>query len=103
MDKSFEQTVFQGKHTDGQKAHEKMLNFTIQKNSNQNHSTMLPHTCEKDQRFIKKTKNKKLTINVGKDVEKREPSDMVHIQWNISHKRNEIMPFELTWLDLQIK
>ena len=56
MSKSFEQTVFQGKHTDGQKAHEKMLNFTIQKNSNQNHSTMLPHTCEKDQSFIKKKK-----------------------------------------------
>ena len=33
-----------------------------------------------------KNKNKKLT-NVGKDVEKREPSHMLHIQWNISHKK----------------
>ena len=34
-----------------------------------------------------KKKKKKLTKNVGKDVEKREPSDVVPIQWNISHKK----------------
>ena len=38
------------------KRHMKMLKFSIQKNSNQNHSTVLPHTCKKDQSFKKKKK-----------------------------------------------
>ena len=57
MDRGSKQTVFQGKHIDGQKAYEKMLKFIIQKNTNQNHNTMLPHICEKDQNLKEKTKN----------------------------------------------
>ena len=38
---------FQRKHTDGQQTHEKTLDFTDhQRNANQNHSEISPHTCQ---------------------------------------------------------
>ena len=43
MGKGPKETFFQGRHTDGQKAHEKML---IQENANQNHNEIPPHTCQ---------------------------------------------------------
>ena len=55
--------IFQRKHTDGQKACEKMLNITNhQWNANQN------HTCQNGC-YQKKTTNN----NVGEDLEKEEP------------------------------
>ena len=38
--------VYQRQYTDGQQAHEKMLNITNhQGNANQNHNEISPHTC----------------------------------------------------------
>ena len=39
------QTFHQGRHTDGQEAHEKMVNITnYQRNANQNYNELLPHS-----------------------------------------------------------
>ena len=39
---------FQRRHTDGQQAHENVLNITnYQENANQNHNEIPPHTCQK--------------------------------------------------------
>ena len=39
------QTFVQRRHTDGQKAHEKMFNITnYQRNANQNYNEVSPHT-----------------------------------------------------------
>ena len=44
MDRGPEQTLFQRRHTDGQQAHEKMLNITNhQGNANENHNEMSPY------------------------------------------------------------
>ena len=44
-----EQIFFQRRHTDGQQAHEKMLNITNhQKNANQNNKELSPHTYQND-------------------------------------------------------
>ena len=47
MGRGQEQTFFQRRHTEGQQAHEKMLNITNrQRNSNQNHNEISPHSCQ---------------------------------------------------------
>ena len=47
MDKRPEQTFLQGKYTDGQQAHEKMLNITdYLRNANQNYHEIPPHTSQ---------------------------------------------------------
>ena len=47
MDRGFEQIFFQRRHTDGQQAHEKMLNITNdQGNANQNCNEIPPHACQ---------------------------------------------------------
>ena len=47
MGRRLKQTFLQRRHTDGQQAHEKMLNIVIyQKNANQNYNEVLPHTCQ---------------------------------------------------------
>ena len=46
MGRGIEQTLFQRRHTNGQQAHEKMLNITnYQGNANQNNE-ILPHTSQ---------------------------------------------------------
>ena len=35
-----------------------------------------------------------MPIDSGMDKE-----DVVHIYWNISHQKNEILPFAATWMD----
>ena len=61
-----EQTFFQGRHTDDQQAHEKMLNIdNFQRNANQNNSEK-SHLSEW-------LSSKRLQItNVGEDVKKKE-------------------------------
>ena len=50
-------TCFQRRHTDGQQAHEKMLNITDhQRKANQNHNEISPHSCQ--MAIIKKTTNR---------------------------------------------
>ena len=42
-----EQTLLQRRHTDGQQAHEKMINTANhQRNANQNHDEISSHTCQ---------------------------------------------------------
>ena len=45
MDRRTKWTFFQ-RNTDGQQAHEKMLNINHWENTNQNHSEKSPHTCQ---------------------------------------------------------
>ena len=43
-----EKTFFQRRQTDGQQAHKKTLNIANhQRNANQNHKEISPHTCQK--------------------------------------------------------
>ena len=47
MGKRPEQTVLQGRYTDGQQTHEKMLNITdYKRNANQNYHEISPHTSQ---------------------------------------------------------
>ena len=47
MDRGPEKTLFQRRHTNGQQAHEKMLNITNHRgNANQNYSEIQPHTYQ---------------------------------------------------------
>ena len=57
---------FQGRYTDDQKTHEKMLNIVNhQRNANQNHNEVSPYTCQNDCH-----QGDNMT-NVGEDAEKR--------------------------------
>ena len=70
MGKGLELTFHPKKFTDGQEAHEKLLNITnYQRNANQNHNEVSPHTSQK----WASSENLQ-TTNAGEDVEKREPS-----------------------------
>ena len=58
MGRRTEQTFFQRENIDGQQAHGNMLNITNhQRNANQNHNEISPHTCQNGI-IQKKTKNK---------------------------------------------
>ena len=47
MDKRSKYTFNQRRYTDGQKAHEKMLNVTnYQRNTDQNYNEVTPHTSQ---------------------------------------------------------
>ena len=51
--------MLQWRHANSQKAHEKMLNITnYQRNANQNHSVLLPHTGQNGHHQKKSTNNK---------------------------------------------
>ena len=69
MGRRSEQRFLQRRHTDGQEAHENILNITnYQRNANQNYYEVSPHTSQNGHH----QKNLQ-TINAGKGVEKREP------------------------------
>ena len=46
MDRRPKYTFSQRRHIDGHQASEKMLNVTNQRNANQNHREVSPHTCQ---------------------------------------------------------
>ena len=72
MEEKPKQTFVQGRHTDGQEAHEKMLNIiNYQIDTDQNYNEVSPHTSQNGhhQKVYKK-------IIAGGDVEKRE--SLVH-------------------------
>ena len=49
MNKGPEYILLQTGHTDGQQTYEKVLNITNhQRNTNQNHNEISPHTCQID-------------------------------------------------------
>ena len=57
-----EQTFFQGRHTGGQEASEKMLSIAnLQRTTNQNHNKISPHPCQYDYYLKKKTTQKQKT------------------------------------------
>ena len=63
-------TCFQRRHTDGQQAHEKMLNITDhQRKANQNHNELPPHT------YWLLSKRQQITV-AGEDV-----GTLVHCWW----------------------
>ena len=65
MDRRSKQAFFQRRHTDGQKAHEKMLNIPdYQRNANQNYSEVIGQNAHHQKRLQ--------TINAGEDVVKKE-------------------------------
>ena len=73
------QTFLQSRHADDQQTLEKMLNITnYQRNANQNHNEVSPHTGQNghNQKALQ-------TINAGEGVEKREPSYTVgrNVNW----------------------
>ena len=73
MGKRPEETVLQGRYTDGQQTHEKMLNIADRKrNANQNYHEIPPHTSQEWPSFL-----------TGGAVEKREPSCTVggNVNW----------------------
>ena len=73
------QTFLQRRHTDGQKAHENMLNIVnYQRNANQNYNEVSPHTGQNGHH----QKNLQ-TINAREGVEKRELSYTVggNVNW----------------------
>ena len=79
MGRRTEQTFFQRENADGQQAHEEMLNIiNHQGNASQNHTEISPLHLS-DWLSSKRIQ----TINVGKDVEKREPSYTVggNVNW----------------------
>ena len=79
MGRRSKQTFLQGKHTDGQKTHEKMLNISnYQRNANQNFSELSSHTIQNGHH----QKNLQ-TINAREGVEKRESSYTVggNVNW----------------------
>ena len=58
-----EQTFFQRRETDGQKAHEKMLNIiNYQVNANQNNNKISFHTCKNG--YYKKPRNNKCWLKM---------------------------------------
>ena len=68
MGRQHEQILFQRRHPGGEQTHKKMLNITHhQKNTNQKHNEIPPHTC---QNGLKLTTEE--TTDVGKDAEKGE-------------------------------
>ena len=47
MDRSLKYTFLQRRHTDGQQAHEKMINIAnYQRTANQNYNEVSPHTSQ---------------------------------------------------------
>ena len=82
MGRRTKQTFFQ-RHTDGQQAHESMVNITnYQRHANQNHNEVSPHTGQNGHH-----QNNLQIINAGEDVEKREPSKCFggNVSWCIHY------------------
>ena len=70
-----DQTFFQRVHTDGQQAHEKMLNITnYGESENKNHNEVSPHTCFR-MAIIKKYTNNKSWQGCG------ENRTLIHCRW----------------------
>ena len=85
MGKRTEQTFFQRRHTDGQQAHEKILNIVNQRNKNENYSEIPPYACQNG--YHQKSLQ---MMNVDEDVEKREPSYTVrgNVNWGSYYGRH---------------
>ena len=73
MSRRYKQTFIRTRQTDGQKAHEKILNITNYFLNMQIKTIMRYHFTPVRKPIIKSLQ----TINAGEDVEKREPSYIV--------------------------
>ena len=79
MGRGSKQTLLQRRHTDGQQAHEKMLNITnYYRNANQNYNEVTSDTGQNGHH-----QKVYIIINAGEDVEKKEPSYSVggNVNW----------------------
>ena len=86
MSINLEQICFQRRHTDGQQAHERMLNIaTYQRCVSQNYNEVTPHMGQNSHQKIIQA------IIAGEGVEKRKPYGTVdgNVKWYSHYKKSK--------------
>ena len=84
MGRRSKQTFLQGRQTDGQKVHEKMLNTTnYQRNANQNCNELSPPTCQN-------VHHRKIYNKCWKGCEEKAPSYPVGMNINLYNPYGEL-------------
>ena len=84
------------KTIDGQPVHKKVFNITnYERNANQNHSELSPHTCQNG--YCQKDK----ITSTDNDVEKRKPVYIYMMECYSVMRKKEILPFVTMQMNLK--